>query len=1489
MKIKISFTLLILIISNLIKAQITADVTEGCAPMVVTFSTSLSGPYYWDFDNGATSPSQTPSTTFSTAKTYNVVLRSSVVGPILGTISIKVYDKPDFTLTTNIPPVGCTPLTLTFSLTPTPALPAGISITNHSWVFGDLGGIPLGTASESHTYSGLGGVYNVSVGITTNLPSCNVTPSFPNFVSSSAPPTASFTANPSSACVAPVTASFTNNSSSVSSNAGTLTYSWSFSDGAPTVTTTVPAPKTYSVSGNYTVSLTTTDANNCSNSTTRGISIGSPVAGFMAKDTVCINTTTTFTNTSTPGFYSWVFDGGTSIPSSSATNPTVSYSTPGNHTISLTTTFPGGCDSTIIKTIYVEAPIATFTTSPTYSCSEPALFNFTGISSNTNVVSWNWILGDGTIKTGQSFSHVFSIPDSMYTERGRKIFTSSVSITTNKGCVSPVYSGKDTIHLPWARFMPNVAKGCAPLTVVFSDSSHSNEPITTWEWDYDDGTDTIINAPAPLTHTHIFTTPGTYSVSLIITNSKGCKDTSYYIVIEVGATKAGLDFTADQLSVCPGDVVNFTNTSSDKTGVDGWNFSSSGEFLSHCFQDDDPSVVFNDLVGPQTITLTADYNGCLTSFTKANYINVQGPIAHFDYLQDCLTPFDVEFTDKSGGATTLSWDFGDGSPLSAATGTFVHTYTVTGNYKVILTASGICGISKDSTIIYIKDIQASFFTTHTVDSLFCKGINYTFDASLSTDVFANCNRGYSWIFSDPAKRPITYSSPISDTINFDSTNYQTIGLIVHDINGCADTLIDTIKVFKVKANYLISDNDICFPALPVTFKDTSYADTTMVNWKWNFGDGTPLQLIQGPITHTYAPGISFNTYLVVTDILGCTDSIAKTITTYTPTSTITSPNPASACVGVPVNFDATDFTSHGSNLTFKWNYNDGSPVAIGVPVTHTFTSSASPSTSYTVKLVYTENISGCKDSTTKIVTVQAYPVAGFTASNNSIFKQDDDTVCFDNPIVNFNDTSAIGLTSALPLTTTQWDFGTGSFSAGDLTSAAYNFPKGTHRVIMNSFTSFGCADRDTMTLHVVGPEGNFTSPSNICKGDAITLKLTEADTADVGSYSWDFGDGTPFLVNTDPATHTYGYIPGSGTFRVLLNLSGLNGVCPTSKERTIAVHDVRADFSVNGDLDSAVCLGQSDTLVNLSSSLANSFVWDFGDGTPTFSTSSKSTIYHTYADTGSYNIELSASNTTYGCPDDTTQTVSVNALPVVVATGDTICKGNRVSLLSTNDPFYIYAWTPNGELNNATVYNPNLEGSLSQTFTVTVTDSNTCANSATAFLYVVQPLTDIYFDTSIVVGDYINLPITKQNDMVKFTWTPETGLSCIDCAYPQIQPMEDIVYTALMKDTCTEATGTFIIHVRPEMFIQLPTTFTPNGDGANDIIYVKGWGIKDLISFEIYNRWGELIFTTSELSEGWNGYYKGILQNNDTYVWKVKALTWRDTTLAKEGHFNLMR
>jgi gliding motility-associated-like protein len=98
------------------------------------------------------------------------------------------------------------------------------------------------------------------------------------------------------------------------------------------------------------------------------------------------------------------------------------------------------------------------------------------------------------------------------------------------------------------------------------------------------------------------------------------------------------------------------------------------------------------------------------------------------------------------------------------------------------------------------------------------------------------------------------------------------------------------------------------------------------------------------------------------------------------------------------------------------------------------------------------------------------------------------------------------------------------------------------------------------------------------------------------------------------------------------------------------------------------------------------------------------------------------------------------------------------------------------------------------------------------------------------------------------------------------------------------------VFIDPQTSVDVPTAFTPNGDGTNDVIYADGWGIKKLNYFKIYNRWGQLVFESNDIKVGWDGTYNGVPQNMETYIYQVSVETYLDKQpLQKTSSFKLIR
>lgn len=1430
-----------------------ASITQGCFPLTVQFTApSGTSTYFWDFQDGSTSNLQNPSNTFTAAGTYVVEFSASSGGPVIGTVTINVYPKPTPTFTvdeTN----GCVNQTQ-FNFTNTTQVNQGITVTSYSWVFGD-GGQASG-ANPTHVFTAAGNHY-VSLQVNTNLASCNVTQIYNDVVSVTALPIASFVTNPSPAlaCVPPLNVSFTN----VSSSGSALTYGWDMDNGN-TYTDQTPPSQTYTTPGDYTVSLTVTDTNGCSRTTQRLVSIGQPLSSFSIPDTICLNAEYTLINNSSAGTYLWDFGPNAVQQYSTLTAPTVEYTSTGLQSITLQTSSPNGlCVSDTTIQVFVEDPVASFVSDPTYSCHNPMTVNFTAPN---GFASYEWTFGNNETSTDQNPMVEYIVEnETIYAIYEPLYYNTELIVTTNAGCKDTLIQ-TDTLDLPTARFMPDSVDGCVPLTVNFSDSSRTGQfDIVSWEWHFGDGTTITANSDADQTHT--YTQVGEYDAYLIIVNSDGCTDTSGTIRIKVGDL-LNVDFTASPLDVCPGDTIQLADLTNLADSIDSWHYSTEGGRSFSCFPDPNPTWVFNDETGPQDVTLTVSYNGCYSSTTKPAYVNVKGPIAKMDFTCNCGAPFDVSFSDSSRSATSLEWIFGDGNTSTDEDP--IHTYSTTGDYQVILhatNASSGCADSYDTAMVYIRDIQASF----TSDSIFCQSIPEDFDASASVDVHEYCDRGYTWYFSDPGSRPITTDNP-TEPIQFPVTGNNTVTLVVTDINGCKDTATTDVLVYGVVADFNMDDSLICLPG-EVTFTDLSTSDTTITNWNWSFGNGD-VSTDQSPVYTYPAFQDTFFVSLITINELGCQDTLYDTITTYQISSIVsTVPLQPNICTGNSVNFSATDYTQGGSNLSFAWDFADGGTSALQNP-SHVFNDPGP----HQVTMVYTEVGSGCMDSVNAIVNVQAYPEASF-----SLPPELDTLSVFCSPQnVSFqNTTTPVG-------TFLSWNFGNGNV-AGNQQQVSTVYTSGSYVATLTATTTYGCSDTYTDTFIVVGPEGNFfIDKDTICRGEEIVFTLT--DTSEVNSFTWDFGDGNT-ESNVSPVGHTYTFVPPSGQTVAKLIVSSIDGECPLSIDTPIYIHEVVADFIRNDGVDTSLCF-QPFPFTN-SSLNSDVFYWNFGDGTTFTSTDPP---IHTYPAPGTYEVTLGVRNNTLGCTDTIVKTVILHPIPEVTAVGDTVCEGD-IGFLSIGNPISgaQYNWTSEEDISNPNQPDASSQPSLSALYTVEVIDTNGCINSDSTFIRVINPPSLVNWDTAIVIGDSINLPLTLDPTLYNFEWNPEEGLSCLDCAPPVVQPLEDIVYDLIVTDVlgCFETGVTYTITIYPETFIKMPTTFTPNGDGPNDIVYVEGWGIKDLLEFQIYNRWGQLIFETSDLEEGWDGYYNGILQNNDVYVYKVRALTWRDEEQTLEGYINLMR
>jgi len=161
-------------------------------------------------------------------------------------------------------------------------------------------------------------------------------------------------------------------------------------------------------------------------------------------------------------------------------------------------------------------------------------------------------------------------------------------------------------------------------------------------------------------------------------------------------------------------------------------------------------------------------------------------------------------------------------------------------------------------------------------------------------------------------------------------------------------------------------------------------------------------------------------------------------------------------------------------------------------------------------------------------------------------------------------------------------------------------------------------------------------------------------------------------------------------------------------------------------------------------------------------------------------------------------------------------------------------------------------------------------------------------DTTINIGDKVQLIVTTSVPNVGYNWSPAGNISCTDCSNPWVSPTATTTYTVNTKNSCFDFIESFLVEVIRDFYLEAPSAFTPNGDSNNDLFLFEEKNIKSF-ELKIFNRWGVMVFSTNDLREGWDGNVNGHPQNIDTYKYALKAESLHGYKFEKRGEFLLIR
>jgi gliding motility-associated-like protein len=1501
-----------IVVNSLPEAYFSALDSTGCFPLKVTFKdSSLAGSgrvqkWQWDFGDGTLSTQQNPSHTYTSPGSFTVILRVTNSNGCAAVIT-----KPSFiTIRDGV--------SAAFSYTAVPGCtsPAPVNFINESkgsgtlsyfWEFGDGKNSTAANPANSYkngTYTvkliatssygctdtivkqnainvgivraGLSSVDTICAGNNLELSNTSAPATFnsvqwdfgdggsstqtnPGRIYASAGqykiklvttfgicqdsavktitvlprPTAAFTASNTSGCAGPLVVSFQDASTSA------ISYIWSFGDGG---TSTLRNPThQYTAPGTYSVSLTVANTIGCTTTLVMDNLVKFIPLKIESIDNlgvkgclpVTVSPVASIKDNVAVGTYLWSFGDGST--STSAT-PTHTYTTPGVFDVKLIVTTGGGCQDTFVFKEAVKAgnqPQTKFTAAPKDVCAVSPV-SFSDLSAKGTADEWRWMFGDGATSGIQNPVH-------SYNDTG---YFDVKLITTNFGC-NDTLEVKKFIHVkpPIARF--DTSYTCSDrFTRNFIDQSVG---AMTWNWNFGDGATSTEQHPL-----HTYSTPGGYTAVLTVTNGE-CEHTvkkNIVVLNEQGKLVASSTINCMNAPV----VFDVKNVNPSNISAFNWYFDGITENVTTTTTSP-VSIRFNTPGTRNSAAIITDLLHCSDTLFTTVPLLFYGPTALFESIapNTCLGNT-VNFADssKTDGihpVTEYVWSFGEGNPEKYASGPFSHNYSALGNYNVKLVIKDSYGctdsITRESYVSITKPV-AKFITS---DTALCPSLPINF-----TNQSDGVGATYQWNFGDG-----TTSATVSPVHSFSQPGAYKVVMVMVDKNGCSASDSITINIYTAKADFILSDSFSTCPPLVVNVTNQS---KNYIDLNWDFGDGGNSQLTNPSHIYTY-PG-SYTLKLTVKNNGGCVDELIKKVVIQGPSGRFDY-LPKQACNPGKVDYRITS----ENTASYVWDFDDGNTIfSVKTGVSHTYINPGN----YVPKVILEDGL-GCKVAIQGLDTIRIFSV-------NTNILSDSKMVC-DSGIVAFRDstTSNNGVSSFL------WNFGDGFTSTQR--NPTHNFSDtGFYSIKLTTTTAFGCVDSAVSKNYikvVKSPLIKISGDTSACEPAKIklTADITRADTSAL-TWAWNFSNGAVSGLQKPDSQN----FVRSGSYRVTLKATNSDG-CFNQVTRTAVIHPKPV---VDAGPDAGVC--RFDTY-KLNATGADNYTWRSNAtlnctncATPTAKPGSLTTYYVT-------------GKTLFGCTSEDSVTLKVQqTFKVTVGKADTLCKGEIATLRASGADNY--QWTPALWLDNATIASPQAKPDATITYQVIGKDNNGCFRDTQNVSIKVNPLPSIDItngdNITLDVGGSIKLKTNSSTDVLSWKWFPSQWLSCVSCTEPVAAPKENITYrvTATNEGNCTAADKVTINLVCNNANVFIPNTFSPNGDGINDVFYVRGSGLFNILSFKVFTKLGQLVYqknggSANNALDGWDGNLNGVPLQPDVYIYAIDVVCANNTIFPFKGNITLIR